>query len=152
MDAIYKIEVDPVNNILRQYLAGFFEPADVERFVADRNAAFGQLTCGPNQHLALVDARHVKIQQQDVVQAFQAVLANPPLRSRKLAFVVSHSLACKQLQRAASGRDARFFYSVAEAEAWLLGRDGVLPRLAKSNAPEWHMPWKRGVQGLMTDA
>lgn len=139
MDAIYKIEVDPVNNILRQYLAGFFEPADVERFVADRNAAFGQLTCGPNQHMALVDARHVKIQQQDVVQAFQAVLSNPPLRSRKLAFVVSKSLACQQLRRAASGRDARFFNSVAEAEAWLLARDVAPARLARPKIRERHL-------------
>jgi hypothetical protein len=139
MDAIYKIEVDPVNNILRQDLAGFFEPADVERFVADRNAAFGQLTCGPNQHLALVDARHVKIQQQDVVQAFQAVLSNPPLRSRKLAFVVSRSLVRKQLQRAAAGRDARFFYSVAEAEAWLLGRDAAPSRSMGATAPERYL-------------
>jgi hypothetical protein len=139
MDAIYKIGVDPVNNILRQYLAGFFEPADVERFVADRNDAFGQLTCGPDQHLALVDARHVKIQQQDAVEAFQALLANPPLRSRKLAFVVSHSLACKQLQRAAAGRDARFFYSVAEAEAWLLGRESAPPRSKKATAPERYL-------------
>jgi len=139
MDAIYKIEVDPVNNILRQYLAGFFEPADVERFVADRNDAFGQLTCGPDQHLALVDARHVKIQQQDAVEAFQALLANPPLRSRKLAFVVSHSLACKQLQRAAAGRDARFFHSVAEAEAWLLGRESAPPRSKGTTAPERYL-------------
>ncbi|MDM7955616.1 hypothetical protein [Blastomonas sp.] len=120
MDAVYTIEVDPIRNIVRHYLAGFFEPADVERYVAARNAAHAQLTSGPNQHVTLVDVRDMKIQQQDIVKAFGGVLADPRHRSRKLAFVVALSLARTQLQRATVSRDARFFTSRDEAEAWLM--------------------------------
>jgi hypothetical protein len=120
MDAVYTIEVDPVRNIVRHYLAGFFEPADVDRFVAARNAAHAQLTSGPNQHVTLVDVRDMKIQHQDIVKAFGGVLADPRHRSRKLAFVVALSLARMQLLRATASRDAQYFTDVAEAEAWLM--------------------------------
>lgn len=123
MGAIFKIEADPVTNLVRHYLAGFFEAADVERYVAARDAAHAKLTCGPHAHVTLVDVRDMKIQPQEIVQAFGAVLANPRYRSRKLAFVFSLSLARKQLVRASEGRSARFFTDIAEAEAWLLAAD-----------------------------
>ena len=123
MGAIFRISVDPSTNMIRQYLAGFFEAADVERFVAARNAAHDQLTCGPNEHVTLVDVRDMKIQPQEIVQAFGAVLWGPRYRSRKLAFVFSQSLARMQLMRASEGRDARMFTNIDEAEAWLLAED-----------------------------
>jgi hypothetical protein len=82
MGAIFKIEADPVTNLVRHYLAGFFEAADVERYVAARDAAHAKLTCGPHAHVTLVDVRDMKIQPQEIVQAFGAVLANPRYRSR----------------------------------------------------------------------
>lgn len=120
MDAIYKVEVDPVGNIVRHYLAGFFQPIDVEMHVAARDAAHEQLTSGPNEHVTLVDVRDMKIQQQDIVKAFSSVLADPRHRSRKLAFVVALSLARMQLLRATASRDARYFTDIDEAEAWLM--------------------------------
>ncbi|MCG6119064.1 MAG: hypothetical protein MEP44_00295 [Blastomonas sp.] len=120
MDAIYKVEVDPVRNIVRHYLAGFFDPTDVEMYVAARNAAHAKLTSGPNQHVTLVDVRDMKIQHQDIVKAFGGVLADPRHRSRKLAFVVALSLARTQLLRATGSRHAQYFTDVAEAEAWLM--------------------------------
>ncbi|GAA0635431.1 MAG: hypothetical protein A2792_11720 [Sphingomonadales bacterium RIFCSPHIGHO2_01_FULL_65_20] len=123
MGAIFRITADPSTNMVRQYLAGFFEAVDVERFVAARNAAHERLTCGPNEHVTLVDVRDMKIQPQEIVQAFGAVLAGPRYRSRKLAFVFSQSLARMQLMRASQGRDARMFTDIKEAEAWLLAED-----------------------------
>jgi hypothetical protein len=123
MDAIYNVEVDPVRNIVRHYLAGFFEPTDVERYVAARNAAHARLTSGPNEHVTLVDVRDMKIQQQDIVKAFGGVLADPRHRSRKLAFVVALSLARTQLQRASASRDAQYFTDPDEAEAWLMAAE-----------------------------
>lgn len=120
---MHRVEVDPVNNVVRHRLAGFFAPEDVERYVAARNAAHGQLTCGPNQHVTLVDVRDMKIQQQDIVQAFGGVLADPRHRSRKLAFVFSMSLARMQLLRATASRSAQYFTSIEEAEAWLMADD-----------------------------
>ncbi|PXW71609.1 hypothetical protein C7451_11253 [Blastomonas natatoria] len=126
MGAIFTVQADPVTNLVRHYLAGFFEAADVERYVAARDAAHEQLTCGPHAHVTLVDVRDMKIQPQEIVQAFGSVLANPRYRSRKLAFVFSLSLARKQLVRASEGRSARFFTDIDEAEAWLLAMDDEL--------------------------
>jgi hypothetical protein len=52
------------------------------------------------------------------VATFGDVLSDPRYRSRKLAFVVSKTLARSQLGRALAGRDARCFETVAEAELW----------------------------------
>lgn len=130
MGAIFRITVDPSTSLVRQYLAGFYEAEDVERFVAARNAAHERLTCGPNEHVTLVDVRDMKIQPQDIVQAFGAVLAGPRYRSRKLAFVFSQSLARMQLMRASEGRNARMFTDMAEAEAWLLAEDDAADGIA----------------------
>ncbi len=120
MEAIYKVEVDPATNMVRHYLAGFFEPIDVENYVAARNAAHAQLTSAPNQHVTLVDVRDMKIQQQDIVKTFGGVLADPRHHSRKLAFVVALSLARMQLLRATAHRTAQYFSTIEEAEAWLM--------------------------------
>lgn len=135
MGAIFKIEADPVTNLVRHYLAGFFEAADVERYVAARDAAHAKLTCGPHAHVTLVDVRDMKIQPQEIVQAFGTVLANPRYRSRKLAFVFSLSLARKQLVRASEGRSARFFTDIEEAEAWLLAAESPVASKGSAGSP-----------------
>lgn len=114
------IDVEPGRDLVRITLAGFFTPADVTRFVAERDAAHNRLRCGPNQHLTLVDMRAMHIQSQDSVDAFQRVLGDPRTVSRRLAFVVARSLSRLQIKRAAANREAAYFTEIDEAEAWLL--------------------------------
>jgi len=64
----------------------------------------------------------MQIQSQETVTAFQQVLGDPRQASRRLAFVVARSLARLQIRRAASERQASYFTSVEEAEAWVTGR------------------------------
>lgn len=116
-------DVDPVRSLIRITLGGFFEPADVQRLVRERDAAHLLLRCAPNRHLTLVDMREMQIQPQASVEAFHAVLADPRTASRKLAFVAARSLARSQVKRAAEGRNAAYFATVEEAEAWLLSGD-----------------------------
>ncbi|MET0307559.1 MAG: hypothetical protein ABW023_02530 [Sphingomonas sp.] len=120
MSAEYSINVDPSRDLVRIRMSGFFSPADVEGFIAARREAHGQLTCRRNAHLTLNDLRDMKIQSQEIVDAFRAMLAAPEYRSRRLAFIVSSTLARSQLGRALGGRDARCFEDPAEAERWLL--------------------------------
>ena len=54
-----------------------------------------------------------------MVARWSAFLADPAHRSRRLAFVVSSTLARMQLQRAIGGRDAMVFTDGNEAERWL---------------------------------
>lgn len=123
MSAEYSIRVEPDRDLVRIRMAGFFTPADVEVFVRDRAEAHRALRCGPNLHLTLNDVREMKIQPQDAVVAFQAVMAQPEYRSHRLAFLVAPTLARAQLQRALAAREARLFEREADAEAWLFAEE-----------------------------
>lgn len=120
MTANFDIQVDPSRNFVRMTLAGFFEPKDVARFTAARDEAHQRLRCGPNQHVTLVDIRGMHIQSQDSVTEFTRLLSRPDHASKRIAFVVTQSLARLQLRRAATGRGAGYFTDdPPAAEAWL---------------------------------
>jgi hypothetical protein len=123
--ADFSIAVDTQRSLVRIVMSGFFEAEDIARFMHARDVAHRQLLSAPNQHLTLVDIREMQIQAQDSVAAFQRVLANPVMKSRRLAFVVARSLARLQAQRAADRRDAAYFSDPAEAERWLLDDSAV---------------------------
>lgn len=120
MNAHYSIQVDPARDLVKITLKGFFSPETLAAFMEDRRIAHQQLRCGPNRHLSLADTREISIQSQEMVGQFQAMLAAPAYRSRKLAFVVASSLARMQLMRAIGSRSAECFTDIAEAENWLL--------------------------------
>ena len=127
MDAKFKIQVEPGQNLIRITLSGFFSARDVDSFVIARNAAHADLTSQTNMHLTLCDIRDIKIQAQEIVGAFHHVLSDDEYRSRKLAVVVASSLARHQLQRAAAGRFFCVFTSVEDALLWLNDDDGIAP-------------------------
>lgn len=110
-------------------MAGLFTPGDIHAFLEARQRAHDELGCAPNQHITLNDLRGMKIQSQEVVAAFGALLADPAYRSRRLAFVAGQTLARSQLMRALNGRDARCFEDLEEAEAWLFAGEMERPQL-----------------------
>ena len=119
MSADFTIVAEPGRDLIRIRMAGFFDPEDIQRFLAVRREVHARLTCGANQHLTLNDIRDMKIQARDVVEGFRQLLADPAYRSRRLAFVISPTLARSQLLRALDSREARCFEDPWEAEAWL---------------------------------
>lgn len=123
MAAHFTVTADPARDLIRIKMSGFFTPADVEAFHAVRAVEHAKLTCGPNRHLTLNDVTGMIVQAQDIVAAFQSLLADPTYRSRRLAFVVSRTLARSQLMRALDARSARCFEDAAQAEAWLLAAE-----------------------------
>lgn len=119
MSADFAIDVDAARDLVRIRMSGFFTPEDIDAFLAARAVAHTQLRCDPNQHLTLNDLSDMKIQSQDSVEMFRAMLADPAYRSRRLAFVIGRTLARTQLQRALDRRTARCFDDNWAAEAWL---------------------------------
>lgn len=127
MASSFDIQVEPDCDLVTITLSGFFKPEDVARFEQARNRAHFRLTCGPNQHLTLVDMRGMQIQSQESVAAFARVLRNPSTASKRIAIVVTQSLARMQVQRAAEQRDIHYFADdLAAARRWLLA-DEALP-------------------------
>lgn len=119
MSADFTIDVEPDRDLVRIRMGGFFTSGDIDAFLAARAQAHATLSCGPNQHLTLNDLREMKIQAQESVEMFRAMLADPAYRSRRLAFVIGQTLARTQLQRALDRRTARCFDDPWAAEAWL---------------------------------
>jgi hypothetical protein len=129
MSAEFSIDVDPSRDLVRIAMSGFFTHDDIRAFYEARAEAHKQLRCGPNQHLTINDLRGMKVQSADVVAAFQKMLADSAYHSRRLAFVVTPTLARSQLMRAAAGRRPRCFASMLLAEAWIfssLDRDSAV--------------------------
>jgi hypothetical protein len=123
MAAQFTVRAEPSRDLIRIAMSGFFNPDDIQAFCDARAAQHARLTCGPNQHVTLADLRAMKVQAQDVVAAFQNMLADPAYRSRKLAFVVDRTLARSQLMRALNGRTAKCFENRVAAEQWLFAHD-----------------------------
>jgi hypothetical protein len=123
MSAHYSISVEPDRDLVRIEMSGFFTPDEVTAFLDAQRAAHRQLKCAPNQHLTLNDISAMKVQPQDTVAAFRSVLDMPEFHSRRLAFVVSRTLARSQVMRALNGRDAQCFENRVAAERWLLSAD-----------------------------
>jgi hypothetical protein len=120
MDARFSFAIDRPFGLIRIVMTGLFTVEDVAGFLAARREAHAALGCAPNQHLTLNDVREMKIQPQETVAAFHLLLADREYRSRRLAFVVSPTLARSQLMRALAGREGRCFDDPRAAEAWLL--------------------------------
>lgn len=118
MDTKFNIIAERRLNLMRVTMAGFFTPEEAARFAESYRAALKDIkTPG---HLTLVDITGMKIQAQDVVGNFASLLASPDVRSRKLAFVCSSTLAMLQAQRLTDRAGVQFFDHAEDAEAWLL--------------------------------
>jgi hypothetical protein len=119
MSAHFNIELDPARKLLFVELSGFYTVADVHRYHAAVHAATARLGGMPSAQRMVCDISGMRIQTQDVVQAFSGVMADPKYKHRKVALVVASTLARMQAQRTTGARDAQFFASREEAEAWL---------------------------------
>ena len=119
MSEKFRFEIDRARGLVRITMSGFYEPEDIAAFAEARKKAHAELGMPPNKHMTLNDLRDMKVQSQDTVRAFQAMLTAPEYRSRKLAFVVDRNLAAMQLERTLIARDAQIFTDVASAERYL---------------------------------
>jgi hypothetical protein len=120
MPGTYALSVDIERSLVFIELHGFFTPEEIAVFDQDRRAAYKRLKCAPQQHVTLVDMRHTQIQSQEAVTGFADCMADPMTRSRRIAFIISRSLARLQVKRAVGARNAAYFLTEEEARAWLL--------------------------------
>lgn len=119
MSGEFSIEIDAPRNLLRVRVWGFFSVEDVARYHAAVDEASMALGGAPSRQMMLCDATEMRIQSQDVVAAFQQVMADPKYRDRRVAFVVASSLARMQVQRVIGERTALLFENDRDALAWL---------------------------------
>lgn len=124
--------VDHERGLVRISMHGFYGLRDVEAFFEARRRAHAQLGLPPNAHMTLNDLRGMKIQSQEVIQAFQQGLAAPAEKARKLAIVIDAAMARGQANRAINSVDTRYFTDPEAAEAWLLADEPAIPALRRA--------------------
>jgi hypothetical protein len=130
MSASFSFDVDPARDLVRISISGFFHREDIIALAAARDKAHEELSCPANTHVTLIDVRQLKIQSQETMGAFEALLAAREHRSRRLALVVAQTLARTQVERALASRPgAACFADPFAALAWLIddAADSVEP-------------------------
>jgi hypothetical protein len=115
----FTFTLDRERGLVRIKLQGFWSLRDVEAFFETRRKALAELGLPRNQHMTMTDVRGMKIQAQDVILSFQAGLAVPEEKARKLAIVVDAAMARGQANRAINSVDTRYFTDPDAAETWL---------------------------------
>jgi hypothetical protein len=121
MTADFTISIDRSRNLLDVAMRGFYGPDDVARYRAAIDAASVTLGGDPADQVMVNDITGMQIQLQDIVTAFRGVMADSRYARRRVAFIVTLSLARMQVERVMKGRTARIFTDRAEAETWLFG-------------------------------
>lgn len=115
----FTFTLDRARGLVRISMQGFYTVEDVAAFLDARREALAALGLPRNAHLTLNDLRAMKVQPQDVIQAFQKGLAVPEEKARKLAIIVDAAMARGQANRAINSADTRYFTDLESAEAWL---------------------------------
>jgi hypothetical protein len=117
---MFTIETDPARSLVRVRMAGFMSPDEVEDFSRAEQAAVAEMGLGSGEFLLLVDTVGAVIQSQETVAAFAGIVADSPLKARRIAVVRANTLTRMQTQRILMVReDTAIFSTLAEAEAWL---------------------------------
>jgi hypothetical protein len=119
MSGKFTFTIDRARGLVRISMHGFYRVEDVANFFEARRKAHAELGLPRNAHRTLNDLRGMKVQQQEVIQAFQQGLAVAEEKARRLAIVVDAAMARGQANRAIASADTRYFTGVAAAEAWL---------------------------------
>jgi len=123
MTAKYSIAANKPLAILHVTMWGFFVMADVDCFTRDLKLALADLNAMPNQHRMLCDLRQMKIQAQDIVAAFGAIVGSADVRSRRLAVVTGKSLVRNQAIRLIDREGVSYFDTIESARRWLREQD-----------------------------
>lgn len=130
MAAVFDIAFDHTRGLMRITLGGFFGATEMADFVAAQAAAYRRMTTPRGQHVTLVDVRACKLQPQETVEAFRAILRDPAGQGRRLAFVTGASPVKMQIRRLLERDTARVFDDAESAETWLCAADDAAARAA----------------------
>lgn len=116
---MYVIKVEPDHKLMRLTMSGFFSVAEAQSLERDMQNATNDAGYREGGHLLLVDVSECVLQAQEVVAAFQMLLANRPQKARRIAVMTGGALARMQAKRVLERETMRIFDDCGEAEKWL---------------------------------
>ena len=111
---------EPERRLVRAVMSDMLSVADVARFSREEQAAVRQMGLGSGEFLLLIETVGNVVQTQEVMDAFQALIATSPLKARKIATVRDGALTRMQSRRVSKIRShAEVFDTLRAAETWL---------------------------------
>lgn len=114
------VRAEPLHKRVRATMGGMLTVADVETFSREEQAAVRAMGLGSGEFDLLIETEGNLVQTQVVMQALGALIAESPLKARRIATVRDGVLTRMQSRRLSRERTgAEVFETVAEAEAWL---------------------------------
>lgn len=114
------ITTEPTRKLVRAFMSGFLEVADVAHFSREKEKAVQAMGLKSGEFLLLVETAECVVQSREVVAAFQDLVVQSAYKSLRLAIVRQGSMGRMQTRRIIRIReDAAMFETCAEAEAWL---------------------------------
>lgn len=120
-DAPYTFRIHPARKEVCLTISGFWDAATLADFSVDLYGAIATLGCPLNEHLLCCDVSRAAIQSQDIVRAFQKLIAEGPTHARRLALWTDHPLSRMQARRLLSVRNnIAVFESESDARRWLV--------------------------------
>ena len=117
----FQIRSDPSRHFLHIVWSGYWDLAVVEAYKTALGRAIANIHARGTKSgevVAMVDARKLGPQSQEVTEAYKKSFADPALKPRRLATLLSSALFKMQVQRLAVA-DQRIFEDEEEALAWL---------------------------------
>ena len=116
----FSVDYDAARNVVRYRIAGFWDVATVDTFIAALTAEIARHGTGGRKPSLLGDAREFAVQSAPVAQAFEAAMLTSVLpRVERLALVVAAMLNKLQVERGVGESRTAVFLSEDEALAWL---------------------------------
>jgi hypothetical protein len=118
----YEIEAEPATKRIYIRMSGHWSSDMAASFDKDLRAkVLGMCShgCLPGEYLTLIDATDYQVQSLSTTERFAALIADPQIRSQKIAVVIDAGLAKLQAKRLLAADSHRIFQSAEEARAWL---------------------------------
>lgn len=116
----YTFRIYPARKLVCLTISGFWNAETIGNFAVDLFEAIGALHCAPGEHTLCCDVSNAAIQAQDIVSAFQRLIAEGPTRARKLALWTNRPLSRMQSRRLMAVRDnIAVFDNAGDARRWL---------------------------------
>lgn len=120
------VTADPARKLVLAHMSGFLSPDEVSAFSRDKDLAVEAMGLRSGEYFLLIDTAEAVIQPQEIVAAFQHLVANSRYKARRIAVARKSSLTRIQTTRILSIReDAAVFDSIEDAQAWLFATDAA---------------------------
>ena len=119
-----KVTMDPARRLVMAHMSGFLSPGEVDKFSRDKDVAVEAMRLRSGEYFLLIDTAEAVIQPQEIVAAFQHLVANSRYKARRIAVARKSSLTRIQTTRILNIRDdAAVFDNIEDAERWLFAKD-----------------------------